>query len=118
MIQSWKHEFTFPTWAASGLSKTCKYSCLHILTLLSSQLLTVYISDITSSTRGMQSHLKGLRKPPGDYSSMEICQIVALVTEKEFRDAATSVRDRLLELEPDMSKSYQRSPNHTSRLFR
>ena len=49
----------------------------------------------------MQSHLKGLRKPPGDYSSMEICQIVALVTEQEFRDAATTVRDRLLEIEPD-----------------
>lgn len=60
------------------------------------------------STRGMQSHLKGLRKPPGDYSSMEICQIVALVTEQEFRDAATTVRDRLLEIEPDMSK-YKRS---------
>ena len=36
---------------------------------------------------------------------MEICQIVALVTEQEFRDAATTVRDRLLEIEPDMSKS-------------
>lgn len=53
----------------------------------------------------MQSHLKGLRKAPGDYSSMEICQIVALVSEEEFREAATMVRDRLLELEPDMSES-------------
>lgn len=48
--------------------------------------------------------MKSLRKPPGDYSSMKICQIVALVTEQEFRDAATLVRDRLLELDPDMSK--------------
>ncbi|SJX63359.1 Erythritol-mannosyl-transferase invovled in MEL production [Sporisorium reilianum f. sp. reilianum] len=62
-------------------------------------------------TRGMQSHLKGLRKPPGDYSSMEICQIVALVTEQEFRDAATTVRDRLLEIEPDMIAVDALSPN-------
>lgn len=71
----------------------------------------IHFSDLGSAravedfTRGMQSHLKGLRKPPGDYSSMEICQIVALVTEQEFRDAATTVCDRLLEIEPDMSKS-------------
>jgi hypothetical protein len=59
----------------------------------------------------MQSNLKGLRKPPGDYSSMEICQIVALVTEQEFREAATLVRDRLLELGPDMIAVDALSPN-------
>ncbi|SPO29778.1 probable Erythritol-mannosyl-transferase invovled in MEL production [Ustilago trichophora] len=62
-------------------------------------------------TRGMQSHLKHLRKPPGDYSSMEICQIVALVTEEEFRDAATSVCEHLLEIDPDMIVVDALSPN-------
>ncbi|GAC96558.1 glycosyltransferase [Pseudozyma hubeiensis SY62] len=77
----------------------------------------IHFSDLGSAravedfTRGMQSHLKGLRKPPGDYSSMEICQIVALVTEQEFRDAATTVRDRLLEIDPDMIAVDALSPN-------
>lgn len=77
----------------------------------------IHFSDLGNAravedfTRGMQSHLKGLRKPPGDYSSMEICQIVALVTEQEFRDAATMVRDRLLEIEPDMIAVDALSPN-------
>lgn len=35
---------------------------------------------------------------------MQICQIVALVTEQEFRDAATSVCERLFQIDPDMSK--------------
>ncbi|SOV08632.1 Erythritol-mannosyl-transferase invovled in MEL production [Ustilago sp. UG-2017a] len=77
----------------------------------------IHFSDLGSDravedfTRGMQSHMKGLRKSPGDYSSMELCQIVALVTEQEFRDAATLVRDRLLELDPDMIAADALSPS-------
>ncbi|SNX87154.1 probable Erythritol-mannosyl-transferase invovled in MEL production [Melanopsichium pennsylvanicum] len=65
----------------------------------------VHFSDL-GSARAVED-----LKPPGDYSSMEICQIVALVTAQEFRDAATRVRDRLLEIEPDMIAVDALSPN-------
>lgn len=55
-------------------------------------------------TREIQAALKDMRKPPGDYTSMEAHQTVALVPKSEFREAATNVRNLLLELEPDMSK--------------
>ena len=56
-------------------------------------------------TREIQAALKDMRKQPGDYTSMEAHQTVALVPRSQFRDAATNVCDRLLEMDPDMSKS-------------
>lgn len=57
-------------------------------------------------TREIQSALKDMRKAPGDYTSMEAHQTVALVPRTELYECAINVRDRLLELDPDMSEYY------------